>query len=150
MAVTAFWYGQSLLGQYSTTAARRIDWDTDTIFCQLTTSTHTLDKDAHDFQNDVDTNEVTGTGYTASGTAITTSAVTLDSATDEVRLDGTDAQWTTASFTARHAHIYKETGGANSTNPLMSYVDFGGDETVSAGTFTIQWDSTGIMKLDYT
>jgi hypothetical protein len=149
MAVTAFWYGQSLLGQYSTTAARRIDWDTDTIKVELVTASHTIDKDAHDFQNDL-TNEVSGTGYSADGVAITTSAVTLDSGTDEVRLDATDAQWTTASFTARSAHTYKETGGADSTNPLMSYVDFGGDETVSAGTFTIQWDATGVMKLDYT
>jgi hypothetical protein len=150
VAVTASWYGNALLGQYSGTAGRRIDWDAASVFVELTDNTHTINKDTHDFQDDVDTDEITGTGYTASGVAITTSAVTLDSGTDEVRLDATDAQWTSASFTARNAHVYAELGGANSANPLLSYVDFGGDETVSSGTFTIQWDATGVMKLDYT
>jgi hypothetical protein len=150
MAVTAAWYGNALVGSWSATAGRRIDWDAASIFVELTDNTHTIDKDAHDFQNDVDADEITGTGYTASGVAITTSAVTLDSGTDEVRLDATDAQWTTSSFTAHNAHVYAELGGANTANPLLSYVDFGGDETVSSGTFTIQWDVTGVMKLDYT
>jgi hypothetical protein len=29
----------------------------------------------------------------------------------------------------------------------MGYVNFGGDETVASGTFTIQWDSTGVLKI---
>lgn len=146
MAVTAKWYGEGLLGQYSATAARRVDWDTDTIKVSLHTSTYTPDQDAHNFYDDL-TNEVpNGSGYTTGGTAITTSTPTYDTGTNEVRLDATDAQWTSASFTARYAVIYKDTGVAG-TSPLLGYVDFGGDETVSSGTFTITWDSTGVLKI---
>lgn len=147
MAVTAKWYGQALLGQYSATAARRVDWDTDTIKVSLHTSTYTPDQDAHDFYNDL-TNEVAnGNGYTTGGTPITTSAPTYDNASNTLRLDATDAQWTSATFTARYAVIYKDTG-VGSTSPLLGYVDFGGDETVASGTFTIQWDATdGVLSI---
>ena len=145
MAVTAGWYGLSLRGQYGTTAANRLDWDADTIKVALTTSSYTPDPDTHDFFNDV-TNEITGTGYTAGGDPLVTSAVTYDTGTNETRLDSDDAQWTSASFTARNAVIYKDTGSA-ATSPLMGHVLFGGDETVSSGTFTIQWDATGVLKI---
>jgi hypothetical protein len=148
VAVTASWYGQSLLGQYSTTAARRIDWDADTVKTSLHTSGYTQDKDADDFWNDA-VSEITGTGYTTGGFTHTTSAVSLDSASDQVRLDADDAQWTTASFSADNAVVYKDTGNST-TAPLISYVDFGGTETVASGTFTIQWDSTGVALIDYT
>lgn len=80
---------------------------------------------------------------------LTTSAATYDTTSDQIRIDASDAQWTSASFTARIAVVYKDTG-TNSTSPLIIYVDFGGDETVSSGTFTIQWDSTGIGYIDVT
>jgi hypothetical protein len=61
-------------------------------------------------------------------------------------LDGADTAWTTASFTARNAHVYKDRGGATTADELISYVDFGGDETVASGTFTIQWHADGVVK----
>jgi len=104
------------------------------------------DQDAHDYFNDI-TNELTTTGgYTAGGVTLTLTTASYDAATNEVRLDATDAQWTSASFTARYAIVYKSTGTA-ATSPLICYVDFGGDETVSSGTFTIVWDSTGVAKI---
>lgn len=146
MAVTAKWYGEALLGQYSSTAARRVDWDADTIKCALATSTYTPNQDTHNFFDDI-TNEVSGTGYTAGGVALTTSAPAYDATSNTLRLDASDAQWTTASFTARYAIVYKDTGSA-ATSPLLGYVDFGGDETVSSGTFTIQWDATdGVLRI---
>lgn len=147
MAVTALWYGEGLLGQYSTTAARRVDWDTDTIKCALTTSAYTPDQDAHNFFDDI-TNELpTAGGYTAGGVALTTSAPVYDAASNTLRLDASDAQWTSATFTARYAIVYKDTGVAG-TSPLLGYVNFGADEAVSSGTFTIQWDATdGVLRI---
>ena len=46
-AVTSKWFGNALLGQYSATAARRVDWVTDTIKCSLHTVTYTPDQDVH-------------------------------------------------------------------------------------------------------
>lgn len=145
MAVTAKWFGAGLLGQYSATAARRVDWVSDTIKVALTTSTYVPDQDVHDFFNDV-TNEVTGTGYTAGGVTLGSKTTAYDSATNETRLDAADAAWTTATFTARIAVVYKDTGTA-STSPLLGYVDFGGDQTVNAANFTIVWDATGVLKI---
>lgn len=146
MAVTAFWYGLALRDQWGATAADRIDWVTDTIKTALTTSSYTPAQDTHDYFNDV-TNEITGTGYTAGGVTLGSKTLTYDTATNETRLDAADASWTTASFTARLAVTYKDSAGASSTDHLMGYVDFGGDETVSSGTFTITWDATGVLKV---
>jgi hypothetical protein len=147
VAVTAFWFGEALLGQFSSTSARRVDWDADTIKVSLHTSTYTPNQDTHNFYDDL-TNEVAnGNGYTTGGQAITTSAPTYDTASNTVRLDATDPSWTSASFTARYAVIYKDTGVAG-TSPLLGYVDFGGNETVTSGTITIQWDSTdGVLRV---
>lgn len=151
MAVSASWFGEGLYGLLSATAARRYDWVTgsDPVKVSLHTVTYVPDKDAHDFFNDA-TNEITGTGYTAGGVTLGSKTLTKDTATDEIRADAADAAWTSSSFTARIAVIYIDTAGASSTDPLLGYVDFGGDETVSSGTFTIQWASTGVLVLDYT
>ena len=143
MAVTAKWYGVPIKNQYDGTAVT--DWNTDTIKAALTTSSYAPAQDTDDFFNDV-TNEITGTGYTAGGASLGTLTATYDTTSNEIRLDAADTQWTSSSFTARNAVIYKSTGTA-STSPLVSYIDFGGDETVSSGTFTIQYDSTGVAKI---
>lgn len=143
MAVTAKWYGVPIKNQYDGTAV--VDWNTDTIKAALTTSSYAPAQDTDDFFNDV-TNEITGTGYTAGGATLGSATATYDTTSNEIRLDAADTQWTSSSFTARNTVIYKSTGTA-STSPLVSYIDFGGDETVSSGTFTIQYDSTGVAKI---
>jgi len=148
MAVTASWYGVPIKNLFDGTIAQ-IDWTADTIQCSLHTSTYTPAKDTDDFFDNA-TNEIAGTGYTANGVTLGTMNVTYDAASDEIRLDAADAQWTSASFTARNAVVWKNTAGAASTDPLISYVDFGGDETVSSGTFTIQWASNGVAVIDIT
>jgi len=146
MAATAKWFGLGAQGQWSTTAARRVDWTTDTIKVSLHTVTWTPNQDTNDFWDDA-TNEIAaGSGYTAGGVTLGTKSLTYDTATNTVRLDAADAVWTfSASKTMRYAAVYKDTG-TPSTSPLMGYVDFGADES-SSGTFTIQWDATdGVLR----
>lgn len=148
MAVTAKWYGVAPRDQYGGTAGTNtpVNWINDTIKVAQTTSSYTPNQDVDDFFNDV-TNELsTAGGYTAGGASLGSKTCTYDTASNETRLDAADTQWTSASFTSRNAIIYKSTGTA-STSPLISYVDYGGDQTVSSGTFTIQWDATGVAKL---
>lgn len=78
---------------------------------------------------------------------MTGKSTAYDTGTNEMRLDGADASWTTASFTARIAVVYVNTAGATSTDPVLTYVDFGGDETVASGTFSVIWDATGVAKI---
>lgn len=146
MAVTAKWYGVPLASIVAGTET--LDWDANTIKVTLHTSAYVPAQDTHDYAADA-TNEISGTGYTTGGQTLSSKTVTYDTSTDEIRMDATDAQWTSASFSAYYAVIWKDTGNS-ATSPLLAYVDFGGTETVSSGTFTIQWDSTGVLKLDVT
>lgn len=143
MPVSAKWYGKSLQNQYAGTA---VNWTADTIKVALTTSTYTPNQDTHDYYDDI-TNEVAnGNGYTTGGTALAGKSINYDTATNAIQLRGGTAQWT-GSFTARYAVIYKDTGNG-ATSPLMGYVDFGGDETISSATLSVVFDQTeGVLKI---
>lgn len=138
MAVTAFWYGLGMRKVQDGT----IDLNTDSFKAMLTTVTYAPDQDLHDFRDDV-TNEITGTGYSAGGVAITTPTCVYDGASNEVRWDFDDPQWTGATFTARRMVVYKARGGAASADELVAWVDFGADESVASGTFTYVVAATG-------
>ena len=118
MAVTAFWYGKSLEGQYGTTSARRVDWATDTIKAALCTSSFTPAQDTQDFYDDL-TNEVAnGNGYTTGGETLGTKSVNYDASTNVMSLRAATTSWTSATFTCRYAVVYKDTGSGG-TSPLL-------------------------------
>ena len=90
-------------------------------------------------------NEVTnssGTAYSAGGKALTSPTVTGGSGTATAFVDFADVSWTSASFTANGALIYRQDGGAP-TNDAVVVLAFGGDFTASNGTFTIQFPTAG-------
>ena len=123
-----------------------IDLDTDTINVMLVTSTYTPDQDAHEYRDDI-TNEVSGTGYSAGGSALAGKAVTADNTDNEGVFDANDVSWSTSTITARGAVLYKARGGASSADELICYLDFGSDKISTAGTFTIAWNAEGILNL---
>jgi hypothetical protein len=123
-----------------------IDLDTDTIDVMLVTSSYTPDQDTHEDKADV-TNEVTGTGYTADGAALASKAVTIDDTDNEGVFDAADVTWSSSTITARGAVLYKDTG-SDATSLLICYLDFGSDQSSSAGDFTISWNSEGILNLN--
>jgi len=108
----------------------------DTFYLMLTTSSYAPSKSGHAKRSDV-TNEVSGTGYTAGGQAAT---ITLTAASGNSDLELTnmaDVSWTTATITAAFAVLYKHRGGAASADNLVFVIDFGGNFTSTAGTFTV-------------
>lgn len=123
-----------------------IDLDTDTINVMLVTSTYTPDQDTHEFRDDI-TNEVSGTGYSAGGSALAGKTVTADNTDNEGVFDANDLAWSTSTITARGAVLYKARGGASSADELICYIDFGSDKISTAGTFTIAWNAEGIVNL---
>lgn len=123
---------------------KEIDFDTDTIKVALVSSSYTPNQDTHDYWDDVSSNEVSGTGYTAGGATLASKTVTYDSGTNVTKFDAADVSWTSSTITARYAVIYLSTGTA-STSPLIAYVDFGSDQSSSSGTFQIVWDAAGIF-----
>lgn len=141
-AVTAFWYGKAFLSVFN----KELDIDTDAIKTMLTTSTYVPDQDAHQYKSSV-TNEVSGTGYTAGGTTLTTPVQAYTGGTNVWNFDADDALWSTSTITARIAVVYDSTPGTDATRPLLSYVDFGADQSSSGGDFKIVWNASGIIKV---
>jgi hypothetical protein len=146
MSVVNKWYRAAFAGQYSATAARRVDWVTDSIKVSLHTNTYSFAQDTDDFFNDATNELTTAGGYTAGGVTLGTKSIDV-STTLQTRLIAANAQWTSATFTARQAVVYSDTGGAASTDPLMMNINFGADQSVSSGTFTIAWASDGVGKV---
>ena len=89
--------------------------------------------------------EASGTGYTAGGIALTNVSPTTSGTT--AFIDFSDVSWTGSSFTARGALIYNTTD----SNKAVAVLDFGGDFTVSSGTFTITFptadSSSAIIRI---
>ena len=74
-----------------------------------------------------------GSAYTAGGKAITSVTPALDGST--ACCDFADVSFTSASFTANGCLIYNDTNA----DRAVCAIAFGGDKTVSSGTFTIQF-----------
>ena len=115
-----------------------------TLKVMLCTSTYTPSQDNHDYKDDI-TNEITGTGYTATGMIMTTTTVATSARV--TTFDATDTEWTSSSLTARYAVIYDYTGGSDPARALVGYVDFGADKTSENGTFKLQWNGSGIFTI---
>ncbi len=86
-----------------------------------------------------------GSAYTAGGKALTSVTPVLDGST--AVCDFADISFTSASFTANGCLIYNDT----QSDKACAVVAFGGDKTVSSGTFTIQFPaaaaSTAIIRI---
>jgi|TARA_R110000824_G_scaffold9258_9_gene41524 hypothetical protein len=94
-------------------------------------------------------NEITnssGSAYSAKGKALTSVTPVLDSTT--AVCDFADISWTSASFTANGCLIFNDTATGD---PAVCAVAFGGDKTVSSGTFTVQFPAaaatTAIVRI---
>jgi hypothetical protein len=103
----------------------------DTFNLALYTSSATLDKDTTAYSS---TNEISGTGYTAKGNALT--SVTPVLSTDTAVCDFANTSWTSASFTANGCLIFNDDVAGD---PAVCAIAFGGDKTVTSGTFTIEF-----------
>lgn len=94
-----------------------------------------------------DANEVSGTGYSAGGAALTTTAVD-ESPTGTIRWDADNSSWSTSTITnAKGGLIYAD---ALAGNNAICLVNFGADYSTVAGTFLITWASGGIFTWDLT
>ena len=84
--------------------------------------------------------------YAAGGGALVTALVSVNGATAFV--DFNDLSFTGVTLTARGALIYNDTEAGD---PSVCVLDFGGDKTATAGTFTIQFpnanDTQAIIRI---
>jgi hypothetical protein len=132
MASTGFMFNSALRDE----AMGNINYNADTFKVMLLTNAATPSKDTWTKRSDV-TNEVSGTGYTTGGAALTVSVGSVDTANDRVDVSTGAATWATSTITARYAIYYKARGGASSADELVACVDFGQDVSTIADTFSL-------------
>ena len=124
------------------------DAASDTYKLALYTSAATLGASTENYTT---SNEVAASGaYSAGGGALVNQGVKVSSAV--AITDFADLSFTGVTLTARGALIYNTTtDGGTGTTDAVAVLDFGGDKTATAGTFTIQFPafttSAAILRL---
>ena len=93
-------------------------------------------------------NEITntsGSAYTAGGATLGTITYGIDAtATNALAFHAANPSWTTASFTAYGGFCYDNSISAPTAKQGICFHSFGGSaETISGGTFTVSFYSTG-------
>jgi hypothetical protein len=119
------------------------NFTTDAFKIALYTGSATLNENTSTYTTD---NEVTGSGYTAGGNALTVSVTpTTGDSGNIAYISFSNVSWT-ASLTARGALIYDVTNG----NKTVCVLDFGADKT-SKTTFEVQFpaatDTSAIIRI---
>ena len=94
----------------------------------------TLGASTTDYSTSEEITNTSGTAYTAAGATLT-SVTPVASSTTAV-CDFADVSYTNATFTANGCLIYNDSA---SGDPACAVIAFGGDKTVTSGTFTIQF-----------
>ena len=111
----------------------------------LYTSSASLGAGTTAYSSSNEISNASGSAYTAGGKALTSVTPVLDGST--AVCDFADISFTSASFTANGCLIYNDT----QSDKAVCVVAFGGDKTVSSGTFTIQFPaaaaSTAIVRI---
>ena len=121
---------------------KNIDFSADTFKIALMVSGFVFNKDTHHGWADVSASELaTGNGYTSGGTALTGVSVTEDDTDDRSEVTWANRVWTASGGSigpSPGAIIFDDTPTTPQADPVLQYIDFGGDQTqVDGGTFTI-------------
>ena len=112
----------------------------------LYTSSATINKSTTAYSSTNEISNTSGSAYSAKGNALTSVTPVLDS--DTAVCDFANSSWTSASFTARGCLIFND---SHSSDAAVCAIDFGGDKTVTSGTFTVEFPavaaSTAIIQI---
>lgn len=142
-----------MLGRLWTTSAPTTfsSLSADTVKVALFGTTPTPDKTAAVASTGYNTgqwttgNETSGTGYTAGGNTLGSKAFAIDTGSSSICFTAANSSWTTATFSGVFGDLVYDntiTGGTVAAQG-MCYNYFGGSQSVTAGTFTIQWATPG-------
>ena len=116
------------------------DLDSDTIRIALYTSSASLGAGTTAYTTSGEV--ASGNGYTTGGETLTNPVIGTSGTTAYVDFD--NPEWTSASFTTAGALIYNDTTAGDNA---IAVLNFGGDFTVTSGTFRIVFPSPGAAGL---
>lgn len=95
--------------------------------------------------NNINANEMTGSGYTAGGQALTFKALAVSG--NVTTFSAANVTWASSTITnARYAALYQNTGTA-STSALIACLDFGSAMSSVSNNFTVNWNASGVLAL---
>ena len=116
------------------------DLDSDTIRIALYTSSANLGAGTTAYTTSGEV--ANGNGYSTTGEVLTNPVIGTSGTTAYVDFD--NPEWTNASFTTAGALIYNDTTAGKNA---IAVLNFGGDFTVTSGTFRIVFPSPGAAGL---
>jgi len=125
-----------------------VDLDTATIKVMVVTNSYTPSRTGDDFIDDANTNEVTGTNYTAGGTAI--AGVTLAADGTTIEWIHNDITWTSdaSGFANGRYFIWYEDTGTPATSKIIMYLDNTSDFGNTTGDLTLDGSATtGVLNI---
>ena len=106
----------------------------DTFNLALYTSSATINKSTTAYSSTNEMANTSGSSYSAKGKALTSVTPVLSS--DTAVCDFANISWTSASFTANGCFIFND---SHASDAAVCTIAFGGDKTVTSGTFTIEF-----------
>ena len=131
------------------------DLASDDIYIALYSSSATINATTAAYSATGEITNTSGTAYTAGGVLLANAVV--DVANESVSggtayFDADDPEWTNATFTTGGALIYNKTlYDSDNTKGAIATLNFGGDFTVTSGTFRIVFPdpgTTAIVRID--
>jgi hypothetical protein len=146
MAVTAKLYAKGPMNGMGGDASGDgpMDLLSDTIKLTLHTSTYTIAQSTDELKSQATNELTTAGGYTALGQALGTKL--FSSASLVVTFDAADVTWTSTSITHRIGVVWDDTP-TTPLDPLIMYVDNGGDITTSSTDLVYQWNISGLFTI---
>ena len=120
-----------------------ISLSADTIKVALT-SAYTPDINGHSTYSDITTEVIGAVAYTTGGETLTGVTLVQDNTDNEGVMDANDVTWENSTITANGAVLYD----SSYNNQLIGYVDFLSSKSSSGSTFTIVWNSEGVLNFN--
>jgi hypothetical protein len=146
MAVSAKLYAKFPLNAAGGDAAGDgpMDLLSDTLKFTLHTSTYTPNQSTNETKTDATNELTTAGGYTAGG--VTLASKTYASSSLVTTFDAADVSWTAFTNTFRYGVLWDDTP-TTPADPLILYVDTGGDQTLSGTDLAFQWNASGLFTV---
>ena len=123
-----------------------IDIAGDTIKCSLHDATYTPNQDTDDFFDLLAGTEIAGTGYTAGGVTLTGKTLTYNAGTNTLVIDCADPTWAAVTLSGVRYAVFRKDTGTAATSPLIAYMDFETDQSVTASNLTVVIPTTGFVQ----
>jgi hypothetical protein len=119
---------------------KEVDLDTDTIKLMLLSSSATPNVDVHVYIEDLEGDEVSGSGYSAGGETVSNISISYISGSNTCKFDADDVVFSAVTISTRYGVLYDE-----DSSVIIAYLDFDSEQSPSASDFTVSFNADGMF-----